>query len=388
MVFAQLERETITQRITDSYRFRSKDGVFMGGNITIGYTHKRISIDGKSVPILEIDDSKSSIVCKIYDMYLTGYNSHQIAHRLNESGILTNVSSFWTRKKVIRVLENITYAENSIEIYYFLKSKGYTIQNPIDDFDGEHGMLCFFKNRDKNKSTNISDQLVCIGMHAPIISSSKWIAVQNKIEASKSTEKQPKRSLKNWAAGMIKCAECGYSFGLRSTGRGTRKYDYYRCSYRAMSGETACNNSKWIPAHELESIVESRLKSHAKRLLNNYTPKQKKNDSRSIEVHKQIDLFQQQLNNLIDNIGKGNAVTDKYITERITELDKKIGGLQSELNVEVNQNDSKIMVESVCKKINGGFSSMTVEEKNKSAKMLVDKIVVDKEGNIKIHWKI
>jgi DNA invertase Pin-like site-specific DNA recombinase len=33
MVFAQLERETIAERITDNYYFRAKQGLFMGGGV-------------------------------------------------------------------------------------------------------------------------------------------------------------------------------------------------------------------------------------------------------------------------------------------------------------------------------------------------------------------
>lgn len=39
MVFAQLERETIAERITDNYYFRAKQGLFMGGNVPYRFSN-------------------------------------------------------------------------------------------------------------------------------------------------------------------------------------------------------------------------------------------------------------------------------------------------------------------------------------------------------------
>ena len=48
MIFAQLERETIQQRVTDAYHSRSKRGFYMGGRIPYGYKkepHKNAALN-------------------------------------------------------------------------------------------------------------------------------------------------------------------------------------------------------------------------------------------------------------------------------------------------------------------------------------------------------
>jgi len=45
MIFAQLERETIQQRVIDAYASRSKRGFYMGGRIPFGFTLKETMID-------------------------------------------------------------------------------------------------------------------------------------------------------------------------------------------------------------------------------------------------------------------------------------------------------------------------------------------------------
>ena len=46
MVFAQLERETIQQRVIDAYRSRSRKGFYMGGRVPYGYELENIVLDG------------------------------------------------------------------------------------------------------------------------------------------------------------------------------------------------------------------------------------------------------------------------------------------------------------------------------------------------------
>ena len=47
IIFAQLERETIQQRITDAYHSRNKKGFYMGGGKPYGFDLEKIEIDGK-----------------------------------------------------------------------------------------------------------------------------------------------------------------------------------------------------------------------------------------------------------------------------------------------------------------------------------------------------
>ena len=46
MIFAQLERETIQQRVIDAYSSRSKRGFYMGGRVPFGFELKETLIDG------------------------------------------------------------------------------------------------------------------------------------------------------------------------------------------------------------------------------------------------------------------------------------------------------------------------------------------------------
>ncbi len=97
MVFAQLERETIATRIEDNYRFRAKQGGFMGGNTPFGYDKKQVELDGKKVSML-VPNENAETLKKIFDMFTSKDSVYNIVHALNKAGHLTAKGNLWTDK--------------------------------------------------------------------------------------------------------------------------------------------------------------------------------------------------------------------------------------------------------------------------------------------------
>lgn len=69
IVFAQLERETIQQRVADAYASRSKKGYYMGGKIPYGYKRVPITIDGVKTSMYEQVPEEAAEVRLIYETY-------------------------------------------------------------------------------------------------------------------------------------------------------------------------------------------------------------------------------------------------------------------------------------------------------------------------------
>jgi len=153
-----------------------------------------------------------------------------------------------------------------------------------------------------------------------------------------------------------------------------------------MRGTSSCNNKEFISADELETIVQLQLVSRANYKLKHFKPSKRADNSLKIEAQKQIEELKSQIDNLIDNIGKGNAITDKLFTERITSLDNKINELKSELNTSNNEPDIDTL-KLICNDIKNRFNFMPIDEKNKVAKLLIEKVTVNSEDNIKVFFK-
>lgn len=97
-VFAQLERDTITERLSGGRKQKAKAGGYAGGNAAIGYTTER----GKKA--LATDKEKAAGVRLVFSLHDTGLKLQQIADRLNEAGHTTKQGARFTPTQVMRIL--------------------------------------------------------------------------------------------------------------------------------------------------------------------------------------------------------------------------------------------------------------------------------------------
>lgn len=380
MVFAQLERETIAARIKDNYKFRCSTGkYFMGGNVPYGYKTEKTIIDGKKGTILLEDEETSNILKMIFNDFVNGDSTLKIANKLNSLNITTNKGNTWSAKSITRILNNITPVKADKKIFEYLTSMGYIITNSEEDFDGSHGTLIFFKNKNKNEETEISDRIVVIGMHEPIIDSETYIKANSIIKSSQKTN-TTKSSKASFLAGMIKCKECGHSFGLKTTSRNGKQYGYYYCRGRSSHGVSTCNNSLWIEKNKLENEVVRRMKKHVNV---KYSEKQKEmieSENNSIEESQ----IQTQIDNLIMNIGKGNSTVDELLTNKITELQNRLMILK---NVSDVRSDFSSGLEILSKMI-GKFDEYDIYKKTDITRKIIDKIIVGSDEKVTIKYLI
>jgi site-specific DNA recombinase len=97
-VFAQLERDTITERLSGGRKQKAKSGGYSGGNSAIGYTTER----GKKN--LFADDKKAVTVRRVFELKSDGLNLQQTADQLNAEGHSTKQGARFTPTQVMRIL--------------------------------------------------------------------------------------------------------------------------------------------------------------------------------------------------------------------------------------------------------------------------------------------
>lgn len=237
-VFAQLERETIVERIKIAKKEAARQGLYMGGPLPYGYRYDRA---GKRV---EVNEASAETVRWIFQAYLNSARGYQaIADALNERRIPASGNSRegWQRQTVRVILHNPFYA-------------GY-IQHKGDLHEGKH---------------------------AAIISREDFFAAQ-KLQKSRSSYRAdaPARLL----TGRLYCAECGARMRLKKSRQSPKtpaQIQYYYVCYsqdgssRSMIKDPACKCG-YKRAEDLESSIvralfaraidTRRLKETAARLL-------------------------------------------------------------------------------------------------------------------------
>ena len=93
--FAQAESESVSGNMRWSYRRRMELGEFNTCSAPLGYD----LIGGKLV----INEKEANVVRKIFDMYLNGMNSEEIAHKMNAQNTL---SINWRRQRIEYILNH------------------------------------------------------------------------------------------------------------------------------------------------------------------------------------------------------------------------------------------------------------------------------------------
>ena len=376
MVFAQLERETIATRISDNYRYRAARGLFMGGNTPFGYDSRRVSLEGRQVSVLE-PNTQSEDLRTIFQRFTSRESLSSISHELNARGVKTTKGNPWSAAAVKRVLQNISPCSADEPLYHFLSDRGYTISNSREEFDGRHGMCLFFKNRNRNQPTEPADQIAVIGLHPPLISSELFLRAQ-RIFQEAAPVLYGKRSNRSFLAGLIRCGECGHSFGIKYTASGGRSYAYYRC--RGRERREGCHNRAYLPAEELENAVLQRCRTHLASLT---LLRMEGRTQGALRRAEEVGELRRQIQNLVDGVGKGTTVVDSLLTQRITSLQERLTLLTSappSADGPVSNSVSWVL----CRLER--FSEIDVSQQTEILRNLIRTITVDPDGHVKIEY--
>jgi len=116
-VFAQLERDTITERLSEGRKQKAKGGGYAGGNPAIGYRSER----GKKV--ITPDEAKVAAVRRVFALRDENFKLQQIADLLNSEGYTTKQGASFTPTQVMRIIKRRRLYEGGYS-YSGISSKG------------------------------------------------------------------------------------------------------------------------------------------------------------------------------------------------------------------------------------------------------------------------
>ena len=174
IVFAQLERETIQQRVYDAYHSRNLKGFYMGGRIPLGFRLCEHTLDGKRTSKYAILPSEAHILRLMYAEYAKPYTSlADVVQLLQSKGIShpRKEDGTWVRSHIGRILRNPIYVRADRDIYDYFKRTGILVHNPPEDYAGIHG--CYLYKKDDRKC-------VVLAPHEGIVTSDLWLRCREK----------------------------------------------------------------------------------------------------------------------------------------------------------------------------------------------------------------
>lgn len=382
MIFAQLERETIQQRVMDAYHSRSKRGFYMGGKIPYGLRLKETTIDGVRTKMYESVPKEAEIVREIFELYSEPQTSlGDIVRYLNSRGIKNPKGAPFSRSRIRDMIVNPCYVRADYHLYEFYKAQGTEIINQPEDFIGTNGAYLYSGTDNKRKTISLEGHFLVLAPHEGLIDSDTWIKCRSKCLNNVRVAK-PVKAKVTWLAGKIKCAKCGYALTAKVYHCKTKSDNrYYLCNNKYQSG--GCNFGS-LDADLVDEIVFEEMR---KKLAEFNTLKKRKQENtglQSIKLRTEIEFIDEEIKSLLDKIPQANGTVMEYINDRITDLDAKKKKLYAEV-AQLSEND-KYNLDELTGYLDN-WEKVSMKDKITVVDCIVESIIASQE-KITINWKI
>ncbi len=413
-VFAQLERDTIAERIRDNMYELAKTGRWLGGNTPLGYKSEKVetlSVDGKRKNLYKLDIvfEEAEIIKLIWNKMCELKSLSKLEVYLLQKGIKTRNGNNFTRFSLITILKNPVYVVADNKIKDFFEKMNVTIyETGIEKCNGINGLLAYNKREElmgKTKSyKDITEWIIAVGKHQGIIPSQQFIKVWNLIVNNKDKRCRVPRQNTSILSGIIRCKHCGNYMRprLRNTVTIDNKRNFsYLCVLKEKSRKRLCKckniNGIETDMIVIEKISELKLPTNMlinkiKLLINN---KEKKSDKRINELQTLNTILsrnKRKVEALIDKMAiiDGELIADitaqiKSIKSKNLEIEKRIIELSKETEKEIDKDEVTVLALNIINKYMSSFDSLNIVDKRLMIKSLVNTIESDGE-NIYINY--
>ena len=216
-VFAQLERETIAERIRDNMYELAKTGRWLGGAAPLGFESKQINFtdeDGKNrrYNILSTLQEEKTVVQTLFKEFLKLGSISKVQKFAYTHGLKSRNGKDFHINCLKTLLANPVYCVADKNVYKYLSDKGVEIFSPKSEFKGKYGLSCYNKTSKDNKKItrpkDYSEWIIAVAKHEGIVSSNDWIKAQN-IIANNKDKQSGKCGIKALLSGLLFCKHCG-----------------------------------------------------------------------------------------------------------------------------------------------------------------------------------
>ncbi len=384
MVFAEFERQSIIERVTQAYHHRSEKGFYMGGRRPYGFTLTDTVIHGAKTKMLKAEETEIKHIKYIFENYaVSGVTLRRLMDNLIQHQILPQEGS-WSTAKLSTILKNPIYVMADNDIYEYFAKRSANIISDIREFDGIHGVQLY--GQTKHITEDWSDIKIVVMKHEGVVPSEIWLRCQNKLEKNK----QIGNSLRNstsWLGGTIICKNCGRTMtvtkgGKRTDGTQTR---YFSCTGKSHNRICEGPNVTLYAAsledmvYELISEKLTTLRGCRKKISSDNTNKINILKNRLTEIRFSQDKLVQLL--MKDDI-------DSDMMTLLNERAKNFAEEKRETLEKIEQLEEAENEESNIITLSKHWRTATYEERKAVCHVLIDKIFIHEDGTVEVMWNI
>ena len=238
--FNEMHAKNTSQKVRAVLKSKGESGISLANNVPYGYKK-----DENDKTKWVIDETSAEVVKEIYNLFIQGHGTFEIARILTKRNIMTPAEYFisvgrkfpsklqefkhqWNATTVASILDRQEYIGDTVNFKYTIRSYKDKTKVPIPKENWQ-----IFKNT-----------------HEPIIDEYTW----NIAQELRNNRKKPTRSgKKSIFSGLLFCNDCGKKMYFQSPVTDINAKDHYRCS--SYKKNISLCTSHWITDEVLQVLV-------------------------------------------------------------------------------------------------------------------------------------
>ena len=250
-VFAQLERETIAQRVRDNMRMLSRSGRWLGGPAPTGYRSQPQQEPGpgggtRTFFRLAPEPGELETVAALFRKYLELGSLRGTALWLEGAGVKNRSGRPYSLPGVKDILRNPVYCAADTDAREYLLGLGAEVCFSPEECSSVRGLAAYNKRGGGKGGSRFdpSRWIVAPGLHPAVVSGADWIAVQRLLaqRAESNPSPVPRNLGGSLLSGRIFCGECGAPMTAKRRSGSPAVFDYICSAKLRHPGSCGCRN--------------------------------------------------------------------------------------------------------------------------------------------------
>jgi hypothetical protein len=387
MVFAEFERTSIINRITQAYAHRSEMGFYMGGRTPYGFELVPAVINNIKTKKLNPIPSEIKQLRYIFEVYAQENVSLQrLLNLLIAEGKKPLNGSEWTSGKLSTLLKNPIYVKADSDVYDYYERHGVQMITDMSMFTGEYGAQLYGHTKRKPDDPDWSGMKLVLLTHNGIVDSDIWLKCQQKLEKNKQITNSYSNQT-SWLAGKIICEKCGHTMTTikGKINKGGEMRRYFLCT--GKSHKKSCTGTKVsIYADDLESMVYECISGKLSELKEAKRTTASGSTAEVNDLKLKIKAAEKAEKQLVDTMLTGGFNDDllALANQKATQLKRDKLALYERIEDLKSRSDETDVVVNLAK----SWKTADYNRKKEVAMIMIHKIVISEDGSTEIHWNI
>lgn len=387
MVFAEFERTSIINRITQAYAHRSDMGFYMGGRQPYGFELIPTVIHNIQTKKLNPIPPEVEQIQYIYEVYAQeSVSLRRLLDILVSENRLPMNRSGWSTAKLSAILKNPIYVRADSDIYDYYERHGVQMVTDVSMFTGKCGAQLYGHTKHNPDSPDWSDMKLVLLTHDGIVDSDIWLKCQRKLEKNKQITNSYSNQT-SWLSGKVICEKCGHTM-TTVKGKANKNGEirrYFNCT--GKTHKKICTGTKVsVYAEDLENMVYDCIWEKLSELKETRYTTDKTHSSEINGLKLKINAIEKSEKQLMDTILSGGFNEDLLMlaNQKATQLKKEKLALYERIDELKTVDEGTDVVVNLA----SSWKTADYDRKKDVAMIMIHQIVIGEDGSTKIIWNI